>query len=110
MTRLSDRNMSLGDVLWPQGENNGCCRYVTTDAMGMAKEGDKPRLVSLVPESRVGTHSETPRCTQVRALRRDNTPSPTELAIYNNFGYNECSVRLDMQYCSRSRRFHPYPG
>src|ERR1041385_213588 len=41
-------------------------RYVTADSMGMAKEGDKPRLVSLVPESRMGTHSETPRCTQVR--------------------------------------------
>src|SRR3954463_2305655 len=43
-----------------------CRRYVTADAMGMAKEGDNPRLVSLVPESRMGTHGETPRCTQVR--------------------------------------------
>src|ERR1041385_6414064 len=25
MTRLSDRNMSLGDVLFPQGGNNGAC-------------------------------------------------------------------------------------
>src|SRR4051812_11053132 len=43
-----------------------CRRYVTADAMGMAKEGDRPRLMSLVPETRMGTHGETPRCTQVR--------------------------------------------
>ena len=39
-----------------------CRRYVTADAMGMAKEGDRPRLVSLVPEARLGTL----RCTQVQ--------------------------------------------
>ena len=32
-----------------------CRRYGTADAMGMAKEGDKPRLLSMVPEARSGT-------------------------------------------------------
>src|ERR1041385_1844811 len=32
-------------------------RYVTADAMGMAQEGDKLRLVSMVPESRVGKNT-----------------------------------------------------
>src|SRR4051812_27857250 len=80
-----------------------CRRLVTADAMGMAKEGDRPRLVSMVPEARVGTntvkHHDVPR---FGALHRDNTPSPAEPTISNNSGYNECSVR-----CMRGRRRRP---
>src|SRR3954468_16712788 len=69
----------------------------------MAKEGDRPRLVSMVPEARVGTntvkHHDVPR---FGALRRDNTPSPAEPTISNNSGYNECSVS-----CMRGRRRGP---
>src|SRR4051812_25283986 len=63
------------------------------DAMGMAKERDRPRTMPMVPEERMGTsivrHCNVPR---FGALRRDNTPSPAELAICNNSGYNECSL------------------
>ena len=80
-----------------------CRRLVTTDVMGMAKEGDKPRLVLMVPESRVETnvvrHRDVPR---FGALRRDNTPSPAEPTIRNNSGYNECSMS-----CVRGRRRGP---
>src|SRR4051812_36519642 len=68
-------------------------RLVMADAMGMPKEGDKPRLMSIVPGSRVGTntvrHRDVPR---FGAFHRDNTPCPAELAICNNSGYNECSL------------------
>src|ERR1041385_8856735 len=37
MTRLSDRNMSLGDVLWPQGGNNGACNRGYKDCLLYAK-------------------------------------------------------------------------
>src|ERR1041385_4760562 len=37
MTRLSDRNMSLGDVLLPQGENNGACKRGCKDCLLYAK-------------------------------------------------------------------------
>src|SRR3954470_19249241 len=78
-------------------------RLVTADAMGMAKEGDRPRLVSMVPEARVGTntvkHHDVPR---FGGLRRDNTPSLAEPTISNNSGYNECSLR-----CMRGRRRGP---
>ena len=37
MTRLSDRNMSLGDVLWPQGENNSACNRGCKDCLPYAK-------------------------------------------------------------------------
>src|ERR1041385_1096289 len=37
MTRLSDRNMSLGDVLLPQGENNGACNRSCKDCLLYAK-------------------------------------------------------------------------
>src|SRR3954465_7183983 len=37
MTRLSDRNMSLGDVLFPQGENNGACNRGCKDCLLYAK-------------------------------------------------------------------------
>src|ERR1041385_1894673 len=37
MTRLSDRNMSLGDVLLPQGENNGACNRGCKDCLLHAK-------------------------------------------------------------------------
>src|SRR4051812_23199207 len=78
---------------------NGCRCLVTADAMGMAKEGDIPRLVSMVLEARVGTntvkHHNVPR---FGALRRDNTPSPAEPAISSNSSHNECSVS-----CMRGR-------
>src|SRR3954467_13554336 len=80
-----------------------CRRLVMADAMGMAKEGDRPRLVSMVPEARVGTntvkHHDVPR---FGALHRDNTPSPAEPTISNNSGYNECSLS-----CLRGRRRGP---
>src|ERR1041384_1713107 len=57
------------------------------------KRGTRPRLLSMVPKARVGTntvrHRDVPR---FRALRRDNTPSPVEPTISNNYGYNECSM------------------
>src|ERR1041385_7406045 len=34
-------------------------------------------------------HHDVPR---FGALRRDNTPSPAEVAICNNSGYNQCSL------------------
>src|ERR1041385_4708306 len=37
MTSLSDRNMSLGDVLLPQGENNGACTCGCKDCLLYAK-------------------------------------------------------------------------
>ena len=37
MTSLSDRNMSLGDVLLPQGENNGACTCGCKDCLPYAK-------------------------------------------------------------------------
>src|SRR3954469_23845175 len=37
MTRLSDRNMSLGYVMWPQGENNGACKHGCKDCLLYAK-------------------------------------------------------------------------
>src|SRR3954471_10495068 len=37
MTHLSDRNMSLGDVLLPQGENNGDCNRGCKDCLLYAK-------------------------------------------------------------------------
>src|SRR3954469_4179537 len=71
--------------------------------MGMAKEGDRPRLMSMVPEARVGTntvkHHDVPR---FGALRRDNTPSHAEPTISNNSVYNECSLS-----CMRGRRRGP---
>src|SRR3954466_3161272 len=71
---------------------------------GWLKRGTKLRLVSMVPEARVGTntvrHCDVPR---FGALRRDNTPSPSELAICNNSGYNECSLS-----CLRGRRRGPH--
>src|SRR3954471_13291990 len=67
--------------------------------MGMAKEGDRPKLMSLMPELRVGTntvrHRDVPR---FGALHRDNTPSPAEPTISNNSGYNQCSMS-----CMRGR-------
>src|SRR3954462_3404466 len=70
---------------------------------GWLKRGTGPRLVSMVPEARVGTntvkHHDVPR---FRALRRDNTPTPAEPAISNNSSHNECSVS-----CMRGRRRGP---
>src|SRR3954467_7741188 len=70
---------------------------------GWLKRGTRPRLMSMVPEARMGTstmrHRDVPR---FGALRRDNTPSPAELAICNNSGYNECSLS-----CLRGRRRGP---
>src|SRR3954468_21510746 len=67
---------------------------------GWLKRGTGPRLLSMVPEARVGTntvrHRDVPR---FKALHRDNTPSPAEPTISNNFGYNECSMS-----CMRGRR------
>src|SRR3954470_13439557 len=67
------------------------------------KRGTRPRLMSMVPEARMGTsivrHCDVPR---FGALRRDNTPSPAEPTISNNYGYNECSVS-----CTRGRRRGP---
>src|SRR3954466_9013999 len=37
MTRLSDINMSLGHVLWPQGGNNGACNRGCKDCLLYAK-------------------------------------------------------------------------
>src|SRR3954463_9520908 len=70
---------------------------------GWLKRGTGPRLLSMVPEARMGTntvkHHDVPRFV---ALRRDNTPSPAEPTISNNSGYNECSLR-----CMRGRRRGP---
>src|SRR3954467_12497218 len=67
---------------------------------GWLKRGTRPRLMSMVPEARMGTsivrHHDVPR---FGALRRDNTPSPAEPTISNNSGYNECSMS-----CVRGRR------
>src|SRR3954469_9536954 len=37
LTSLSDRNMSLGDVLLPQGENNGACNRGCKDCLLYAR-------------------------------------------------------------------------
>src|SRR3954462_14262459 len=70
---------------------------------GWIKRGTGPRLLSMVPEARMGTdtvkHHGVPR---FGALRRDNTPSPAELTISNNSGYNQCSMS-----CMRGRRRGP---
>src|SRR3954466_8467161 len=70
---------------------------------GWLKRGTGPGLMSMVPESRMGTntviHHDVPR---FGALRRDNTPSPAEPTISNNSGYNECSLS-----CMRGRRRGP---
>src|SRR4051812_19134260 len=70
---------------------------------GWLKRGTGTRLVSMVPEARVGKntvkHNDVPR---FGALRRDNTPSPAEPTISNNSGYNECSLS-----CLRGRRRGP---
>src|SRR3954465_8691917 len=70
---------------------------------GWLKRGTRPKLMSMVPEARMGTstvrHRDVPR---FGALRRDNTPSPAELAICNNSGYNECSLS-----CLTGRRRGP---
>src|SRR3954471_8520778 len=70
---------------------------------GWLKRGTGPGLMSMVPEARMGTntvkHHDVPR---FGALRRDNTPSPAEPTISNNFGYNECSLS-----CMRGRRRGP---
>ena len=39
----------------PSGSAGTGTAYETADAMGMAKEGDRPRLLSMVPEARSGT-------------------------------------------------------
>src|SRR3954471_15835306 len=70
---------------------------------GWLKRGTGPRLLSMVPEARVGTntvrHRDVPR---FGALRRDNTPSPAKPNISNNSGYNECFMS-----CMRGRRRGP---
>src|SRR4051812_5957810 len=70
---------------------------------GWLKRGTRPRLTLMVPEARMGTstmrHCDVPR---FGALRRDNTPSPAEPTISNNYGYNECSM-----ICLRGRRRWP---
>src|SRR3954471_14268079 len=70
---------------------------------GWLKRGTGPGLMSMVPETRMGTntvkHHDVPR---FGTLRRDNTPSPAELTISNNSGYNECSLS-----CLRGRRRGP---
>src|SRR3954471_10208462 len=64
-----------------------CRRSVTTDAMGMAKERDKTEVDVDGTGSDNGDntvrHRDVPK---FGALRRDNTPSPTELTMSNNFG------------------------
>src|SRR3954469_6395513 len=59
--------------------------------------------MSMVPEMRVGTstvrHHNVPR---FGALLRDKTPTPAELTMSNNSGYNECFVS-----CIRGRRRRP---
>src|ERR1041384_37249 len=70
---------------------------------GWLKRGTRPGLMSMVPETRMGTntvkHHDVPR---FGALRRDNTPSPADLIMSNNSGYNECSLS-----CLRGRRRGP---
>src|SRR3954468_19754647 len=70
---------------------------------GWLKRGTGPGLMSMVPETRLGTkmvtHHDVPR---FRALRRDKTLTPAELTISNNSGYNECSLS-----CLRGRRRGP---
>src|SRR3954465_8650648 len=57
------------------------------------KSGTGPGLMLMVLEARMGTntviHHDVPR---FGVSRRDNTPSPAELTISNNSGYNECSL------------------
>ena len=62
-----------------------CRRYVTADAMGMAKVRGR-REEEDVDGARIGLSTNTvriPRCTQVGALRRDNTPTPACLFSIN---------------------------
>src|SRR3954469_3750837 len=70
---------------------------------GWLKRGTGPGLMSMVPETRLGTntvtHHDVPR---FRALRRDKTHTPAELTISNNSDYNECSLS-----CLRGRRRGP---
>src|SRR3954471_23760237 len=70
---------------------------------GWLKRGTGPGLMSMVPETKLGTkmvtHHDVPR---FRALRRDKTLTPAELTISNNSGYNECSLS-----CLRGRRRGP---
>src|ERR1044072_1784739 len=60
---------------------------------GWLDRGTGPGLMSMVPETRMGTntirHYDVPR---FGALHRDNTPSPADLTMSNNSGYNECSL------------------
>src|SRR4051812_24771983 len=60
---------------------------------GWLKRGKDPRLMSMVPETRLGTstvkHHDVPR---FGALLRDKTPTPAELTMSNNSGYNVCSL------------------
>src|ERR1041384_7515707 len=70
---------------------------------GWLKRGTGPGLLSMVPETRMGTntvkHHDVPR---FGALHRDNTPSLAEPTISNNSDYNECSLS-----CLRGRRRGP---
>src|SRR3954471_12616362 len=70
---------------------------------GWLKRGTGPGLMSMVPEAGMGIitmrHHDVPR---FGALRRDNTPSPADLTMSNNSGYNECSLS-----CLRGRRRGP---
>ena len=71
--------------------------------MGMAKEGDRTGVDVDGTGNEDGDntvrHHDVPR---FRALRRDNTPSPADLTMSNNSGYNECSLS-----CLRGRRRGP---
>ena len=77
-----------------------CLRVVTADAMGMAKEGNKTEVDVDGAGSESGENTVRHRgVRRFEVLRRDNTPSPANLAISYNSGYNECSLS-----CLRGRR------
>src|SRR3954470_19712721 len=71
---------------------------------GWIKRGKGPRLMSMVPETRLGTstvkHRDVPR---FGALLRDKTPTPAELTMSKYSGYNVCFLS-----CCRGRRRRPW--
>src|SRR3954466_13447015 len=93
---LADAEQAENHVLNFKRSIKGCRRYVTTDAMGMAKErGRREDEQCRWCRNRVGHkhgegHHDVPR---FGALSRDNTPTPACLLYINeNKNYNECSL------------------
>src|SRR4051812_38116109 len=79
---------------WSPGQVGPCRRYVTADAMGMAKvrgklEGEECRWCrNRVGDKNGERHHDAPR---FGALLRDNTPTPACFFYINAPGYNNSS-------------------